>query len=139
MPLPALIGVAAKSGIAKSAGGRLASWFGSKLARRGAATAVAGGAAVSGGLIRRAGRATAGAVGTGVAFAAGERLVRGRGGMEGRKYRRMNVANTRALTRATRRLKGFADLSAKVMSQLARTLPAKTRRTVRRHTSGGKC
>lgn len=51
-----------------------------------------------------------------------------------KKRRRMNVANTRALRRSLRRLKGFETLSHRVSAQLGRAA-----RSGRGHRRGGRC
>lgn len=129
MPLPALF-AAGKAVLTKAA--PIARAIGSKLARRGATTGIVagGGAAATAGAGRRILAGGAKAIAGGAAFEVGSRAIGGRFAGERKQYRRMNVGNIKALNRATRRLKGFVDMSDKVIKQIARTMPAKTRRTV---------
>lgn len=55
------------------------------------------------------------------------------------KRKRINYTNVTALRRSVSRLKGFADLSERTMKQIARTLPAKTRRAARAAACRPKC
>ena len=60
------------------------------------------------------------AVGTGAAIGAGglmvDKLLGGRGGGGGRRYKRMNVGNVKALRRSMRRVEGFAKLAKSTIS-----------------------
>ena len=100
-------------GLAKGIAGR----FGGAGARR-----VAGaGAAIGGKLLRGArtplGRAVAGGAAAGGAGALLGRALSGRGGgAAGGRRRRMHVTNTKALSRAMRRVEGFAKLARRTIS-----------------------
>lgn len=72
------------------------------------------GGAKAGPVLRSAGKIAAG----GAVFELGSRVTRRAldGGGGGRRYKRMNVANVRALRRAIRRTKGFAKLAKSVLT-----------------------
>lgn len=168
MPFPLL--AAGGAALARRGGGRL---FGG-LARRafgfikssapGTMVPTLGGIRPPTSIVRRAGEVLrrrltgpgAQALATGVAStaivtagAAGlERVVRGRGaaqvGMPGRRRRRMNPINLKALRRAISRLRGFTGISNRVRGELTAFCPTPAgrrafRRRPRGHRSGCQC
>lgn len=83
----------------------------------------------------RIARVAAGAVGAGAAFEVGGQLIDAATGqaIDGKKKRRMNVLNPRALSRSVRRLAGFNRRSKSVAKQLRRLAPPSTRRPLPQH------
>jgi len=95
------------------------------------------GASVVGGRVIRAGRAVAAAAGLGAVFEAGGQLFDAATGEPvGRRRRRMNPLNPRALSRATRRLASFNRRSKSVEKQLRKLVPASRRRAPIGRSSG---